>query len=66
MPENPLKKSGKDTSRNKFKPVQSDDEKAGWFQGKGDGPQAKFPRFIFFMMAALLMLFVFQRFFANR
>jgi cell division protease FtsH len=65
MPENPLKKSGKDTSRNKFKPVQSDDEKAGWFQGKGDGPQAKFPRFIFFMMAALLMLFVFQRFFAN-
>ena len=65
MPENPLKKSGKDTSRNKFKPVKSDDEKAGWFQGKGDGPQAKFPRFIFFMMAALLMLFVFQRFFAN-
>ena len=65
MPENPRKKSGKDTSRNKFKPVKEEEEKAGWFQGNGKGAQAKFPRFIFFMMVALLMLFVFQRFFAN-
>ncbi|MEI7788787.1 MAG: ATP-dependent zinc metalloprotease FtsH [Chlorobiaceae bacterium] len=65
MPVNPRKKSGKDTSRNKFKPVKDEEEKAGWFQGNGEGAQAKFPRFIFFMMVALLMLFVFQRFFAN-
>ncbi len=65
MPDNPRKKSGKDTSRNKFKPVKEEEEKAGWFQGNGKGAQAKFPRFIFFMMVALLMLFVFQRFFAN-
>ena len=65
MPENPFKKPVKDTSQNKFKPVKDDEEKAGWFQGTGQSPQAKFPRFIFFMMAALLMLFVFQRFFAN-
>ena len=65
MPENPFKKPVKDTSQNKFKPVKDDEEKAGWFQGTGQSPHAKFPRFIFFMMAALLMLFVFQRFFAN-
>ena len=65
MPDNPRKKSGKDTSRNKFKPVKEEEEKAGWFQGNGKGAQAKFPRFIFFMMVALLMLFVFQRFFAH-
>ena len=65
MPENPFKKPVKNTSQNKFKPVKDDEEKAGWFQGTGQSPQAKFPRFIFFMMAALLMLFVFQRFFAN-
>jgi len=55
MPENPRKKSGKDAARNKFKPVKDEEEKAGWFQGK----------FIFFMMVVLLMLFVFQRFFAT-
>jgi cell division protease FtsH len=65
MPENPFKKPGKDTSRNKFKPVKDDEEKSGWFQGTGEGPQAKLPRFIFFMMVAFLLLFVFQRFFAN-
>ena len=65
MPENPFKKPGKDTSRNKFKPVEDDEEKSGWFQGTGEGPQAKLPRFIFFMMVAFLLLFVFQRFFAN-
>jgi cell division protease FtsH len=64
MPENPLKKSGKDNSRNKFKPVKDEERNAGWFQGAGENPQPRFPRFIFFMMAALLMLFVFQRFFA--
>ena len=65
MPENPFKKPGKDSSRNIFKPVKDDEEKGGWFQGTGQRPQAKFPRFIFFMMVALLMLFVFQRFFAT-
>ena len=65
MSENPRKKSGKDAARNKFKPVKNEEEKAGWFQGKGEGAPAKFPRFIFFMMVALLMLFVFQRFFAH-
>ena len=65
MPENPFKKPGKDNSRNKFKPVKDDDRKTGWFQGSGENPQPKFPRFIFFMMVALLMLFVFQRFFAG-
>ena len=65
MPENPFKKPGKDSSRNIFKPVKDDEEKGGWFQGTGERPQAKFPRFIFFMMVALLMLFVFQRFFAT-
>jgi len=65
MPENPFKKPGKDNSRNKFKPVKDDDRNTGWFQGSGENPQPKFPRFIFFMMVALLMLFVFQRFFAG-
>ena len=65
MPENPFKKPGKDNSRNKFKPVKDDGRKTGWFQGSGENPQPKFPRFIFFMMVALLMLFVFQRFFAG-
>ena len=65
MPENPFKKPVKDTSRNKFKPVKDDEEKSGWFQGIGQNPQAKFPRFIFFMMVAFLLLFVFQRFFAS-
>ena len=65
MPENPFKRPGKDTSRNKFKPVKDDEQKSGWFQGTGEGPQAKLPRFIFFMMVAFLLLFVFQRFFAS-
>lgn len=64
MPENPVKKSGKDDFRNKFKPVNDGDRDPGWFQGKGGSPQAKFPRFILFMMLALLMLFMFQRFFS--
>ncbi|MEI8185893.1 MAG: ATP-dependent zinc metalloprotease FtsH [Chlorobiaceae bacterium] len=65
MPENPIKRSAKDNSRNKFKPVKDENENTGWFQGKGEGPQSNFPRFIFFMMVALLMIFLFQRFFAN-
>ena len=65
MPENPFKKPVKDNSRNKFKPVKDEDRNTGWFQGSGENPQPKFPRFIFFMMVALLMLFVFQRFFAG-
>ncbi|MEI8102405.1 MAG: AAA family ATPase, partial [Chlorobium sp.] len=65
MSENPVKRSGKEASRNKFKPVRDDDGNSGWFQGKGETPQGKFPRFILIMMAGLLMLFVFQRFFAG-
>jgi cell division protease FtsH len=65
MAENPVKKSGKDDSRNRFKPVNDEDRNPGWFQGKGESPQGKFPRFILFMMLALLMLFMFQRFFAG-
>ncbi len=65
MPENPLKKPEKDASRNKFKPVNDDERSTGWFQGKGENPQGKSPRFIIFMMFGLLMLFMFQRFFAS-
>ena len=65
MSENPVKRSGKEASRNKFKPVRDDDGSSGWFQGKGETPQGKFPRFILIMMAGLLVLFVFQRFFAG-
>ncbi|MEI7933490.1 MAG: ATP-dependent zinc metalloprotease FtsH [Chlorobiaceae bacterium] len=65
MPENPVKKPEKDASRNKFKPVNDEDRSSGWFQGKGDNPQGKIPRFIIFMMFGLLMLFMFQRFFAS-
>ncbi|TLU87889.1 MAG: ATP-dependent metallopeptidase FtsH/Yme1/Tma family protein [Chlorobium sp.] len=55
MPENPVKRQEKETLRNKFKPV-IDEER---------GPGEKFPRFLIFIMIGLLMLFVFQRFFAN-
>ncbi len=65
MSENPVKRSGKEASRNKFKPVGDDDRNPGWFQGKGDGPQGKFPRIIFVVMFGLLMLFVVQRYFAS-
>ncbi|EAT59004.1 ATP-dependent zinc metalloprotease FtsH [Chlorobium ferrooxidans] len=65
MAENPVKKSGKDDSRNRFKPVNDEDRNPGWFQGKGESPQGKFPRFLLFMMVALIMLFVFQRFFSG-
>lgn len=66
MPEKPVKKSGKNNSRkNIFKPVGNEEESSGWFREKGESPQPKFPRFLFFMMLALLMLFVFQRFFAT-
>lgn len=66
MPEKPVKKSGKNNSRkNIFKPVGNEEENSGWFREKGESPQPKFPRFLFFMMLALLMLFVFQRFFAT-
>jgi cell division protease FtsH len=65
MTKTPVKKSGKNDSLNKFKPVNDENRNPGWFQEKGESPQGKFPRFIFFMMLALLMLFVFQRFFAN-
>ena len=65
MPENPVKKPEKDASRNKFKPVNDDERSTGWFQGKGETPQGKSPRFIVFMMFGLLMLFMFQRFFAS-
>lgn len=65
MPENSRKKQGKDNSQNKFKPVKTNEGNTGWFKGTGESPQAKFPRFIFFMMAALLLMFVFQRFFSG-
>lgn len=64
MSDNPVKNSGKDSSRNRFSPVREDNRVPGWLKGKGDGegPRARFPGFILFMMLALLMLFVFQRF----
>ncbi|MFZ4524428.1 MAG: ATP-dependent zinc metalloprotease FtsH [Chlorobium sp.] len=65
MSENPVKKPEKDASRNKFKPVNDDGRSAGWFQGKGESPKGNFPRLLLFMMFGLLMLFVFQRFFAS-
>ncbi|MEI6651741.1 MAG: ATP-dependent zinc metalloprotease FtsH [Chlorobiaceae bacterium] len=65
MPENPVKKPGKEASRNKFKPVNDEDRGAGWFQGKGESPKGYFPRFLLFLMFGLLMLFMVQRFFAS-
>jgi len=65
MSENPVKRSGREALRNKFQPVGDDDRNPGWFQGKGDSPQGKFPRIIFVMMFGLLMLFVVQRYFAS-
>ena len=65
MPENPIKKPGKGNSRNKFNPVKDEERNPGWLPGTGANPQAKFPRFIFVMLLAFLMLFVFQRFFAG-
>ncbi|NTW70220.1 MAG: ATP-dependent metallopeptidase FtsH/Yme1/Tma family protein [Chlorobiaceae bacterium] len=65
MAENPVNRSGKDDSRNRFKPVNDEDRNQGWFQGKSENPQGKFPRFLLFLMLALVMLFVFQRFFAG-
>ena len=65
MPENPVKKSGKDASRNKFKPVNEEGRNSGWFQGGGGSAQGKFPGFLIFLVAGLLMLFMFQRFFAG-
>ncbi len=65
MPENPVKKSGKDASRNKFKPVNEEGRSSGWFQGGGGNAQGKFPGFLVFLVGGLLMLFMFQRFFAG-
>ncbi|NTV06341.1 MAG: ATP-dependent metallopeptidase FtsH/Yme1/Tma family protein [Chlorobiaceae bacterium] len=65
MPEKPSEKSGKDASRNKFKPLNEEDRTPGWFQNKDESPQGKFPRFILFLMVGLLMLFMFQRFFSS-
>ncbi|MEI6758281.1 MAG: ATP-dependent metallopeptidase FtsH/Yme1/Tma family protein [Chlorobium sp.] len=65
MPEKPVQKPGKDDFRNKFKPVKDDERSPGWFQGKGENPQGKFPRLIFFVMLAIMMLFMFQRFSSN-
>lgn len=65
MSENPVKRPGKDGSRNKFKPVQEEGGTPGWFRSKGESPQGKFPGFLLFLMAGLLMLFVFLRFFSG-
>ncbi len=65
MPENPVKKSGKDASRNKFKPVNEEGRSSGWFQGGGGNAQGKFPGFLVFLFGGLLLLFMFQRFFAG-
>jgi len=65
MSENPVKRSGREASRNKFDPVGDDDRNQGWFKGKGDSPQGKFPRIIVVMMFGFLMLFVAQRFFSS-
>ncbi len=65
MSDNSVKRSGKEASRNKFKPVGDDDPGSRWFQGKGDSPRGKFPRFIVILMFGLLILFVVQRFFVS-
>ncbi|MEI6847153.1 MAG: ATP-dependent zinc metalloprotease FtsH [Chlorobiaceae bacterium] len=65
MSETPQRKSGKNDFRNKFKPVNDENRNTGWPQEKGANSQGKFPRIILFMMLALLMLFMFQRYFAN-
>ncbi|NTV60179.1 MAG: ATP-dependent metallopeptidase FtsH/Yme1/Tma family protein [Chlorobiaceae bacterium] len=62
MSENPVKKSGKESSGNRFRPVKDDDSGQGWFNGQGEGPRGRFPSFILLLMAALVMLFMFQRF----
>jgi cell division protease FtsH len=62
MSENPVKNSGKESSRNRFRPVKDDERGQGWFKGNGEGPQGRFPGFILFIMVALVMLFLFQRF----
>lgn len=64
MSEKTVKKSGKDASRNRFKPVNEEERNPGWFQKPGGSPEGRFPRFILFLMAGLFVLFVFQRFFA--
>ncbi len=64
MPENFDKRSKKDASRNKFNPVNDEERNPRWLQGKGEGPQGKFPRLLLFLMGGLLLLFMFQRFFA--
>ena len=65
MPENFEKRSKKDAARNKFKPVNEEERNPGWLQGKGESPQGKFPRLLLFLMGGLLLLFMFQRFFAS-
>ena len=65
MPENPVKRAGKDTSRNKFKPVHDDGRSSGWFPAKGENPQGGFPRFVLFLMLGLLTLFMLQKFYGN-
>ena len=65
MPENPVKKTGKDASRNKFKPVNDEERNSGWFQGGGGNAQGRFPSVLIFLMAGLFMLFMFQRFFSG-
>ncbi|MEI8033018.1 MAG: ATP-dependent zinc metalloprotease FtsH [Chlorobiaceae bacterium] len=65
MAENPGQKPANPASRNRFRPVKEDDQDSGWFQGKGNSPQGRFPRFLLLMMAALFMLFLFQRFFSS-
>ncbi|MBZ4218676.1 MAG: ATP-dependent zinc metalloprotease FtsH [Chlorobium sp.] len=65
MAEKPVKNSGKVTSRNKYKPVNDEKSNPGWQQRMGESPEGKFPRLILFMMVGLLMLFMFQRFFAS-
>jgi len=62
MPEQPIKPPGKDSSRNRFKPVNDDGQKPGLFQGKGDTPRPQFPKLILFIMLGLMMFFFFQRF----
>ncbi len=65
MPENFEKRSKKDASRNKFKPVNEEDRNPGWLQGRGESPKGNFPRLLLFLMGGLLLLFMFQRFFAG-
>jgi cell division protease FtsH len=63
QPEKQNKKNQKEDSGNRFKPVKKDDQQGGWFPGRNEPESGRVPRFVLFLMLALLSLLLFQRFF---